>query len=67
MNPDRRDDRPESTRARDRAERRCESVEEIPSIDSGVLLGADGRLRIRHHGQTYELRETRFGKLILTK
>lgn len=67
MNPDRRDDHPDSTRARDRGERRCESVEEVPSIDSGVLLGADGRLRIRHHGQTYELRETRFGKLILTK
>jgi hemin uptake protein HemP len=40
---------------------------EIPRIDSGVLLGASGRVVIEHHGQRYELRETRYGKLILTK
>ena len=40
---------------------------EIPQIDSGVLLGASGRVVIEHHGQRYELRETRYGKLILTK
>jgi len=39
----------------------------IPRIDSTVLLGAAGRVVIEHHGQRYELRETRFGKLILTK
>ena len=38
-----------------------------PRIDSAVLLGADGRVVIEHRGQRYELRETRFGKLILTK
>lgn len=43
------------------------AVEPIPEIDSRQLLGADRRLRIRHAGQVYELRETRFGKLILTK
>jgi hemin uptake protein HemP len=42
-------------------------ADDVPSIDSRVLLGADGRVRIRHRGQVYELRETRFGKLILTK
>jgi len=40
---------------------------EIPQIDSGALLGASGRVVIEHHGQRYELRETRYGKLILTK
>lgn len=47
--------------------RRREPADDVPSIESGVLLGPDGRVRIRHRGQTYELRETRFGKLILTK
>lgn len=36
-------------------------------IDSGLLLGSDKRVRIHHRGQVYELRETRQGKLILTK
>jgi len=39
----------------------------IPRIDSSALLGAAGRVVIEHHGQQYQLRETRFGKLILTK
>lgn len=39
----------------------------IPEIESRVLLGDAGRVRILHRGQTYELRETRYGKLILTK
>ncbi len=47
--------------------RRRDRADDVPTLDSGVLLGADGRVRIRHRGQTYELRETRFGKLILTK
>jgi len=50
---DRRNDRPTDNR--------------IPRIDSTVLLGPAGRVVIEHHGQRYELRETRFGKLILTK
>jgi hemin uptake protein HemP len=36
-------------------------------VDSQRLLGTDGRLRIRHGDQIYELRRTRFNKLILTK
>lgn len=40
---------------------------DIPRIDSTVLLGTVGRVVIEHRGQRYELRETRFGKLILTK
>lgn len=42
-------------------------VERISRIDSSLLLGETGRVVIEHHGQRYELRETRFGKLILTK
>jgi hemin uptake protein HemP len=38
-----------------------------PTVDSRQLLGPDGRLRIRHGEQVYELRRTRFDKLILTK
>ncbi|HKL54245.1 MAG TPA: hemin uptake protein HemP [Wenzhouxiangellaceae bacterium] len=40
---------------------------DIPRIDSALLLGTAGRVVIEHHGQRYELRETRYGKLILTK
>ncbi len=47
-----------------RPDPRRDSLEEI---DSRLLLGSDGRVRIRHGGRTYELRETRFGKLILTR
>lgn len=36
-------------------------------IDSSALLGTERRVRILHSGQVYELRETRYGKLILTK
>lgn len=64
MNSDR-TDRPRSARGGDA--RRREPTDDVPAIESGVLLGADGRVRIHHRGQTYELRETRFGKLILTK
>jgi len=37
------------------------------TISSRKLLGAAGRLLIEHEGQCYELRETRRGRLILTK
>lgn len=42
-------------------------AQSTPSIDSRALLGTAGRVVIEHRGQRYELRETRFGKLILTK
>jgi len=35
--------------------------------DSRALLGATGEALIRHAGQDYRLRQTRQGKLILTK
>ncbi|SDK29980.1 hemin uptake protein HemP [Billgrantia gudaonensis] len=35
-------------------------------IDSRELLGIQGQLIIEHQGKTYQLRETRNGKLILT-
>lgn len=45
-----------------------ERVPREPSeVDSRLLLGSAGRVLIQHRGQTYELRETRYGKLILTK
>ncbi|EKT62376.1 hemin uptake protein HemP [Providencia burhodogranariea] len=36
-------------------------------IDSHQLLGSDGKVTIQHHGELYQLRQTRAGKLILTK
>ncbi len=45
-----------------------ERVPREPSeVDSRLLLGSAGRVLIQHRGQTYVLRETRYGKLILTK
>ena len=37
------------------------------SISSDALLSEHGALAIRHRQAIYYLRETRFGKLILTK
>ena len=39
----------------------------MQSCDSRTLLGEDKELVIFHHGEPYRLRETRLGKLILTK
>lgn len=36
-------------------------------LDSAALLGARGEIEITHQGETYRLRRTRQGKLILTK
>lgn len=36
-------------------------------LDSAVLLGGRGEVEIVHQGETYRLRRTRQGKLILTK
>lgn len=36
-------------------------------LDSSILLGAKGEVEIAHEGETYRLRRTRQGKLILTK
>lgn len=36
-------------------------------LDSQALFAGGKELSIRHHGETYCLRETRQGKLILTK
>ncbi|WP_442995177.1 hemin uptake protein HemP [Serratia sp. root2] len=38
-----------------------------PCYDSAQLLGADGVAIILHQGQRYQLRQTKAGKLILTK
>lgn len=57
----------EPDRSRAGAEADVPASRSIPEIESRVLLGEAGRVRILHRGQIYELRETRFGKLILTK
>ncbi|MDX2218775.1 MAG: hemin uptake protein HemP [Burkholderiales bacterium] len=36
-------------------------------VSSELLLGEKSELKIRHNGETYSLRKTRLGKLILTK
>jgi hemin uptake protein HemP len=36
-------------------------------LDSATLLGTKGEVEITHQGETYRLRRTRQGKLILTK
>ena len=41
--------------------------ESISYIDSQQLLGTVGRVHIHHQGEIYQLRQTRAGKLILTK
>ncbi|WP_310449651.1 hemin uptake protein HemP [Sulfuritalea sp.] len=43
------------------------SAEARHPLDSAVLLGAKGEVEITHQGETYRLRRTRQGKLILTK
>ena len=40
---------------------------DVGRVDSRLLLGRKGRIEIRHRDQIYKLRETRAGKLILTK
>nr|WP_314265334.1 hemin uptake protein HemP [uncultured Moellerella sp.] len=41
--------------------------ETVEYIDSHQLLGTLGRVHILHQGEIYQLRQTRAGKLILTK
>lgn len=36
-------------------------------IESQQLLGSTGKVEIQHRGEIYQLRQTRTGKLILTK
>jgi hemin uptake protein HemP len=40
---------------------------ETPVLDSAQLLGGRKQIAILHGGETYSLRVTRNGKLILTK
>ena len=39
----------------------------LRQLDSATLLGSRGEIVIAHQGETYRLRRTRQGKLILTK
>ncbi|OHC63871.1 MAG: hypothetical protein A3H93_08080 [Rhodocyclales bacterium RIFCSPLOWO2_02_FULL_63_24] len=43
------------------------SSEAPRALDSAALLGTKGEVEITHQGETYRLRRTRQGKLILTK
>ncbi|OAT47221.1 hemin uptake protein HemP [Proteus hauseri] len=43
----------------------CSSI--IQSINSFELLGENGVVYIQHSGELYQLRQTKAGKLILTK
>lgn len=40
---------------------------DVARVDSQRLLGAHGKVIINHQGQQYQLRQTKSGKLILTK
>ncbi|MCW7546417.1 MULTISPECIES: hemin uptake protein HemP [Photorhabdus] len=42
-------------------------IVQIGYIDSKQLLGELGITKIRHQGEFYQLRQTKAGKLILTK
>jgi len=44
-----------------------ESANTDTGVASDKLLGPGGELKIRHNGELYSLRKTRFNKLILTK
>lgn len=37
------------------------------TVDSQQLLNKDGKVEILHRGEIYQLKQTRSGKLILTK
>jgi hemin uptake protein HemP len=43
------------------------TVAALVKMDSQRLFGSAQEVRIDHHGQEYRLRQTRNGKLILTK
>jgi hemin uptake protein HemP len=47
--------------------RRPASLDGERSLDSDALLQGRSHVSIDHHGETYQLRATRLGKLILTK
>jgi len=53
----------------DRARRtpRSSRGDDVRQVESSQLLGPAGRLEILHQGEHYWLRQTRNGKLILTK
>ena len=50
-----------------RPERSRGAAGERQPLDSAVLLGGRAEVEIVHQGETYRLRRTRQGKLILTK
>lgn len=46
---------------------RAPGAASLVGVSSETLLGEKSELKIRHNGETYSLRKTRLGKLILTK
>jgi len=58
-------DNPGSPRPQERED--ATSPAPVRKISSQHLLGAEGKVIIRHDGQEYLLRKTQAGKLLLTK
>ena len=57
-----------ATQVRSNTERsRAADTTSAPSVRSDALLQGRSHVSIEHNGETYQLRATRLGKLILTK
>jgi hemin uptake protein HemP len=56
-----------ATAVRPAAERRAADTTSAPAVRSDTLLQGRSHVSIVHNGETYQLRATRLGKLILTK
>jgi len=52
---------------RGRLQPQAEAAEALEAIASSALLRGRKSVRIEHNGALYQLRATKFGKLILTK
>ena len=61
------DVRPSTIAPRDDAIRNAPMPLTLKQTTSGALFDGAQEVRIDHHGQEYRLRQTRNGKLILTK
>jgi len=67
MNPSSREPPPDRELGGTASEASGRHERPLPPLDSRTLLGAAGERLIIHQGETYRLRQTRSGKLILYK
>lgn len=58
---------PPTTSAAPETVKRPADGKKRPTVDSHVLFAGGSEVVIFHYGETYQLRQTRLGKLILTK